>query len=161
MHWINKPFIFNIFNFQIICSRTKIIYIFYLFGGKLREMKCPSKSTESLTLQLKVFISSSTYLIIDPCTSSVVAFSSCSVEFLLAIFWSRVHRIFLLSRCHEHEQKRYFMCLQEFVIHFKTGKNLWLTLKNAFVQKVTMVLKTLYDDIVENCYNLTIIVMFI
>ena len=87
---------------------------------------------------------------IDPDTSSVLASSSCSVELLLAIFWGRVHRIFFLS----------LMCLQEFVIHFKTGKNLWLTLKNAFVQKVTMVLKTRYNNIVENFYNLTIILMF-
>ena len=35
------------------------------------------------------------------------------------------------SRC--RQRKRFFMPLQEFVVHFKTGKNLWLTLKNAFV----------------------------
>ena len=47
-------------------------------------------------------------------------------------FQGRVHRIFSLSRC--RERKRFFsMPLQEFAVHFKTGKNLWLTLKNAFI----------------------------
>ena len=35
-HWIYNPFIYNnlFSNFQIICSRKKIIYTFYLFGRK-------------------------------------------------------------------------------------------------------------------------------
>ena len=37
------------------------------------------------------------------------------------------------------------MPLQEFVVHFNTGKNLWLTLKNAFVWFLA-----LKNDIVEN-----------
>ena len=40
-HWVYKPFIFKIFfsNFQIICSRRKTIYTFYLFGGKTERNK--------------------------------------------------------------------------------------------------------------------------
>ena len=37
---------------------------------------------------LKVFISSSIYVAIDPGTSSFVASPSCLVELLLAIFWA-------------------------------------------------------------------------
>ena len=65
---------------------------------------------------------------IYPVTSSVVASSSCLVELLLAILWAAFTGF---SRF--RERKRFFMPLQEFVVHFKTGKNLWLTLKNAFV----------------------------
>ena len=65
---------------------------------------------------------------IDSGTSSVVASSSCLVELLLAIFWA----VFTgFSRCLVVAGE---MPLQEFVVHFKTGKNLWLTLKNAFVR---------------------------
>ena len=46
-------------------------------------------------------------------------------------FLGRVHRILSLSRC--RRRKRFLMPLQQFAVHFKTGKNLWLTLKNAFV----------------------------
>ena len=56
--------------------------------AKLKEMKCPSESTESLTTRLKVFISSSVDMTIDPGTSSVVASSSCLVELFLAIVWA-------------------------------------------------------------------------
>ena len=56
--------------------------------AKLKEIKCPSQSTESLKSRWKVFISSSVYMTIDPGTSSVVATLSCLVEFLLAIFWA-------------------------------------------------------------------------
>ena len=78
-------------------------------------------------------------MIIDPGTSSVVTSSSCLLEPLLDIFWARrIHRIFLLSRC--RERNRFFMALQEFVVHFKRGKNLWLTLLFT-LQKVTMVRK--------------------
>ena len=56
--------------------------------AKLKEMKCPSESTESVTSRLTVFISFSVYMAIDPGTSSVVASSSCLVELSLAIFWA-------------------------------------------------------------------------
>ena len=57
----------------------------------------------------------------------------------------RVHRIFFFSSC--RERKRFFMPLREFVVQFKTRKNLRLSLKKRFclfltLQKVTMVLKT-------------------
>ena len=95
-------------------------------------MRCPSESTENLTSWLKVFISSSVYMTIDPGTSSVVASSSCSVELLLDIFWAVFTGFsrFLVVVC----ERSFFMPLQEFVVHFKIGKNLWLTLKNAFVR---------------------------
>ena len=72
---------------------------------------------------LKVFISSSVYVTIDPVTSSVVASPFRLVELWLAIFWA----VFLFSRC--RERKRFFMPLREFVVQFKTRKNLWLTIK--------------------------------
>ena len=50
---------------------------------------------------LKVFISSSVYVTIDPGTSSVVASPFYLVELWLAIFLGRVHRIFLFPRCRE------------------------------------------------------------
>ena len=56
--------------------------------AKLKEMKCPSESSESLTSRLKVFISSSESMTIDPVTSSVVASSSCLIELLLTILWA-------------------------------------------------------------------------
>ena len=56
--------------------------------AKLKEIKCPSESTDSLTSRLKVFISSSVYMTIDPGTSSVAAYSSYLVELSLAIFWA-------------------------------------------------------------------------
>ena len=79
---------------------------------------------------LKVFISFSVYVTIDPGTSSVVAspffFGSLSCHFL-----GRVHRIFLFSCC--RERKRFFMPLQEFVVQFKTRKNLRVTLKKTLL----------------------------
>ena len=56
-HWIYKPFIYNIFfqiSMQINCSRRKIIYTFYLFGGKTERNEVSNKqiSTERLTSRL-------------------------------------------------------------------------------------------------------------
>ena len=124
----------------------KIICTFYLFGGKLKEMKCPSKSTESLTSWVKVFISSFAYMTVDSSTSSVVAqllrlvwlnfclpFSGpCSQDFLA----------FSLSRA-----KEVFYASSRICSLFQNGENFWLALKNALLvfgsSKVTMVLKTL------------------
>ena len=78
-------------------------------------MKCSIVGTESLTSRLKVVISSSVYMTINSGASSFATSSSCLVE------------LFSLVRC--CQQKRFFMPLQEFVVHFKTGKNLWLNLK--------------------------------
>ena len=52
---------------------------------------------------LKVFISSSVYVTIDPGTSSVVASPFCFVELWLAIFWpcSQDFLVFSLSRAKE------------------------------------------------------------
>ena len=89
-HWVYKPFIFKIF-FQIsklFAREGKQFTPFTSLVAKLKEIKCPSQSTESLKSRWKVFISSSVYMTIDPGTSSVVATLSCLVEFLLAIFWA-------------------------------------------------------------------------
>ena len=85
--------------------------------AKLKEMKCSSKSTESLTSRLKVFIFSSVYMTIDPGTCSVVASRLVWLNFCLP-FSGPFSQDFLA-----------FMPLQEFVVHFETGKNLWLTFK--------------------------------
>ena len=88
-------------------------------------MKSPSESTESLTLRFKVFISS-VYMTIDTGASSVVSSSSFLVELLLTIFWA----VFTgFSRFLVVASEGGFLCLQEFVVHFKTGKKFWLTLK--------------------------------
>ena len=94
--------------------------------AKLEETKCPGERTESLTSRLKVFISSSVYM------TTVIASSSCSVKLLLAISWAvftGFSRFLVLV-----SERGFFIPLQEFVVRFKTGKNLWLTLKNAFVR---------------------------
>ena len=93
---------------------------------------------------LKVFISSSAYVTIDPGTSFVVASPFCLVELCLAIFWavftgfscfsSRAKEVFYASPriCSSVQNK------EESPAHFKKRFCLFLTL-----QKVTMVLKTL------------------
>ena len=89
-HWVYKPFIFKIF-FQIsklFAREGKQFTPFTSLVAKLKEIKCPSQSTESLKSRWKVFISSSVYMTIDPGTSSVVATLFCLVELLLAIFWA-------------------------------------------------------------------------
>ena len=83
----------------------------------MKEMKCPSESTDSLTSRLKVFISSSVYMTIDPGTSSVAAYSSCLVELLLAIFWALFAGF---SRFLVVASERGFLCL---------SKNLWFISK--------------------------------
>ena len=89
-HWVYKPFIFKIF-FQIsklFAREGKQFTPFTSLVAKLKEIKCPSQSTESLKSRWKVFISSSVYMTIDPGTSSVVATLFCLVKLLLAIFWA-------------------------------------------------------------------------
>ena len=123
----------------------KIIYTFLV--AKLKEMKCTSKSTESLTSRLKVFISSSVYMTIDPGTSSAVA--SCLVWLNFCLPFSGPFSQDFLA----------FMPLQEFVVHFETGKNLWLTFKTLFCFFVfgssvgDNGFETLLNDIVENFAN--------
>ena len=71
----------------------------------------------------KVFISSSVYVTIDPDTSSVVASPSCLVELNLPFsgLCSQDFLAFSLSP------------LQEFVVQFKTRKNLRVTLKKTLL----------------------------
>ena len=81
---------------------------------------------------LKVFISSSVYVTIDPGSSSVVASPFFVVELCLAIFWA----VFTGFSCFlvVARERGFFMPLQEFVVQFKTRKNLRVTLKKtAFV----------------------------
>ena len=95
---------------------------------------------------LKVFISSSVYVTIDPGTSSVVASPFSLVELWLAIFWA----VFTGLSCFlvVASERGFFMPLQELICslvqnkeeppdHFKKRFCLFLTL-----QKVTMNLKT-------------------
>ena len=89
--------------------------------AKLKEMKCTSKSTESLTSRLKVLISSSVHMTIDPGTSSAVA--SCLVWLNFCLPFSGPFSQDFLA----------FMPHQEFVVYFETGKNLWLTFKTLFL----------------------------
>ena len=84
-------------------------------------MKCTSKSTESLTSRLKMFIFSSVYMTIDLGTSSAV--SSCLVWLNFCLPFSGPFSQDFLA----------FMPLQEFVVHFEIGKNLRLTFKTLFL----------------------------
>ena len=132
-HWIYKPFIFKIFfsNFQIICSRRKIIYSPYLFGGKIERNEVSKRKLWKFNIAIKgVYFF---FCIYDnrPCHFFCCRFFDLFGWTFACHFMGRVHRIFSLSRF--RERKRFFMPLQEFVVHFKTGTNLWLTLKNAFV----------------------------
>ena len=55
-HWVYKPFIFKIFflsNFQIICSRRKKIYTFYLFGGKTERNKVSEQKHWKFKMAMK------------------------------------------------------------------------------------------------------------
>ena len=108
-------------------------------------MNCQSESTESLKSRLKVFISSSVYLTIDPGTSPVDASTSCLVELLLAILWAVYtgFQAFLLSQAKEvlYASPRTcssFQIREEPLAHFEKRFCLFLAL-----QKETMVLKTL------------------
>ena len=141
-HWVYKPLIFKIF-FQIsklFAREGKQFTPFTSLVAKLKEIKCPSQSTESLKSRWKVFISSSVYMTIDPGTSSVVATLSCLVEHLHAIFWTVFTgfssfyaslRICSSFRNREepltHFQKRFFLflALQKLTMVFK--KNLKMT----------------------------------
>ena len=63
--------------------------------------------------------------------AAIVASPCCLVELLLAIFWA----VFTGFACFlvVTSEINFFMPFQEFVVQFKTRKNLRLTLKNAFV----------------------------
>ena len=88
-----------------------------------------------MEVPFKVFISSSVYVTIDPGTSSVVASPSCLVELNLPFS----------GPCSQDFIAFSWSPLQEFVVQFKTRKNLRVTLKKkrSFLflapQKMTMV----------------------
>ena len=147
---IYKPFIFNVL-FQISKSfarEGKQFPSFTSLVAKLKEMKCPSESTESLTSRLKVFISSSSfvYMTIDLGTSSVVASSSCLFELLLAIFravFTGFSSFLSLSRA-----KKVFYVSPRICSSFQNGEEPLAHFEKRFClflafQKMTMVLKTL------------------
>ena len=76
--------------------RTEVLVLFFVFSEDMSS--------------LKIFISSSVYVTIDPGISSVVASPSCLVELLLAIFCAAfTGYFFLLSRCCERA-KEVFLC---------------------------------------------------
>ena len=124
-----------------LLEKENNLHLLPLLVAKLKEIKCPSTSTESLTSRWKVFISSSVYMTIDSGTSSVLATLSCLVEHLHAIFWTVFTgfssfyaslRICSSFRNREepltHFQKRFFLflALQKLTMVFK--KNLKMTL---------------------------------
>ena len=112
-HWVYKPFIFKIFflsNFQIICSRRKKIYTFYLFGGKTERNKVSKQKHWKFKIAMKGIYFFFCVYDNRPWHFLRCRFLSCLVELFLAIF----------------------MPLQEFVVYFETGKNLWITFKNGF-----------------------------
>ena len=111
--------------------RTVVVVLFFVFSEDMSS--------------LKVFISSSVYVTIDPGTSSVVASPSCLVELLLAIFCavftgffafslSRAKEVFSASprTCSSSAQSK-----EESPAHFEERVCLFLALG-----KVTIVLKT-------------------
>ena len=164
-HWIYKPFIVNIFFhfFQIICSRRKIIYTFTTLVAKLKEMKCPSESTKSLTSLLKVLI----YFFLYIYDNRPWHFFRCPFFVLFGCTFAChfLSRIFSLSR--PRERKRFFMPLQEFEFYFKTGKlrtpdSLWKTLSIVFGSSKgeNCFENTLKWHCRKHCYTLTMVVMF-
>ena len=93
-------------NFQIICSRRKIIYTFYLFGGKTERNNVCQRKHWKFNIAIKgiyffIFVYDN-----RPRHFFCLPFSGpCSQDFLA----------FSLSRAKE----LFFMPLQEFVVHFK------------------------------------------
>ena len=108
-HWIYGPFIFKFFffKFQIICSRRKIIYTFYLFGGKTERNEVSKWKHWKLSIAIKGI-----YLTL----LGLVWLNFC------LLFYEPFIQDFKLS-CYR-KRKRFYMPLQELVVHFKSGKNL-------------------------------------
>ena len=133
LHGIYKPFIWNIFfsNCQIICPGGKIIYTFNnLVCGTTERNEVSKRKHWELNIAIKCIYF---FFCIWQSTPALLLLSLLRLVWLnfACHFPGRFHRIFSLSRC--RKRKRFFMRLKEFVVHFKTGKNLWLTLKNVFV----------------------------
>ena len=76
---------------------------------------------------LKVFISSSVYVTIDPGTSSVVVSPSCLIGLLLAIFcvvFTGFFRFLVVA-----SERGFFMPLQELVVHVHEEERCHLSLQ--------------------------------
>ena len=84
--------------------------------AKLKEMKCSSESTESLTMLLKVFF----FCICDnrPWHFFICRFFVLFGWTFACHFLGRAQRIFSLSRC--RERNRVLMLVQEFVVYSKS-----------------------------------------
>ena len=84
------------FKYHDCKRRTEVLVLFFVFSEDMSS--------------LKVFISSSVYVTIDPGTSSVVASPSCLVELLLAIFCFVFTGVFAFSLS---RAKAGFLCLSK------------------------------------------------
>ena len=118
-------------NCQIICPGGKIIYTFNnLVCGTTERNEVSKRKHWELNIAIKCIYF---FFCIWQSTPALLLLSLLRLVWLnfACHFPGRFHRIFSLSRC--RKRKRFFMRLKEFVVHFKTGKNLWLTLKNVFV----------------------------
>ena len=89
-HWVYKPSIFNIFVqiFQIICSRRKIIYTFYLFGDKTERNEVLQQKHWKFNIAFKDIYFFSRIYDNRPWHFLRCRFLSYLVEILLAIFWA-------------------------------------------------------------------------
>ena len=85
---------------------------------------------------LKICISSSVYVTIDPGISSVVASPSCLVELSLAIFCATFTGYDFFCFLVVANERGFFMPLQELVVQLKARDNLRLTLKKR--RKMTL-----------------------
>ena len=110
------------FKYHDCKRRTEVLVLFFVFSEEMSS--------------LKIFISSSVYVTIDPGISSVVASPSCLVELLLAIFCAAFTGYFFCFLVVASERKRFFMPLQELVVQLKARRNLRLTLKKK--RKITL-----------------------
>ena len=118
-------------NCQIICPGGIIIYTFNnLVCGTTERNEVSKRKHWELNIAIKCIYF---FFCIWQSTPALLLLSLLRLVWLnfACHFPGRFHRIFSLSRC--RKRKRFFKRLKEFVVHFKTGKNLWLTLKNVFV----------------------------
>ena len=125
--WIYKPFIFKIF-FKISKSfpREEKFYTFYIFGGKTERNEVTKRKHWKFNIAIEGI-----YFFFCLYGNRPWYFFRC--RFFVLFGWisgpcSQNFLAFSLSLAKEV----FFIPLQEFVVHFKTGKNLRLTLKNAF-----------------------------
>ena len=112
---------FFLSNFQIICSRRKKIYTFYLFGGKTERNKVSEQKHWKFKMAMKGIYFF--FCVYDNPTVALLPLS------LLSLVWLNFSLPFSWPCSQDFLA---FMPLQEFVVYFETGKNLWLTFKNGF-----------------------------